>query len=60
MARVRVMVRVHEDKGDSEDDNDIVAWGQQGCCCCCCCCVVGRLTRRMRVRVMARVWRART
>ena len=30
--RVRVMVRVHEDKGDGEDDNNIVAQGQQRCC----------------------------
>ena len=56
MARVRAMARVHEDEGDSEDDNDIVARGQQ--------CrrrrVVGHPTRRTRVRVMVRVWRART
>ena len=25
------MARVREDKGDGEDDNDIVAWGQQRC-----------------------------
>ena len=48
---------VHEDKGDSEDDNDIVVQGQQ--------CrrrhrVVGHPTQRTRVRAMARVWRART
>ena len=29
--RVRVMARVCEDKGDSKDDNDIVAQGQQRC-----------------------------
>ena len=48
------MARVHEDEGDSEDDNDIVARGQQ-----CRRRVVGRPTRRTRVRAMARVWRAR-
>ena len=44
------IARVCEDEGDSEDNDDIVAWGQQRCCRRH---VVGH--PRMRVRVRARV-----